>query len=999
YNNKDLTGTPVLTRNDKEIDFNWESDSPDSSVNSNEFSVRWERKIDVPCAGSYTFYTLTDDGVRLYIDGAIKIDDWKDHSEKENKCSLYLSQGEHIIRMEYYENKGEAVAKLYWESEEDNKRVKVLAKYLFPATIMKVSGLVKFFDNNKPSLDPSNFDYIIDKSQKFLETKNIDKGPITYVLTLKNLGDPLENVKVNITIKYQIDDGYPEGTVTQESFEQSFSCPGEEKEISVFFNLSDVFPTPHYLYAYGEIEYLGKVRKTFNHMDWVNATPIIVEADPPSIEVDDSNYETAIPLIITVESSETGMPPLKNVKVSLSGYANAEAFTDESGMANFSINLDKQQGDIDVNIYCKNHVEGNYENRFFIIPVIDKRPPLIIEGPNPVQIGANFAIISWKTDELSVNNEVEYGLNQDYGAVAKRLLGTTSHTVFLGDLFPETTYNYWVRSTDYAGNTRQSENFTFTTIKGTGTPPYVRVVSPNGGEVLRGEQDIVFITADDEPLTITVELWREGENTPYLHIITMEGIGPGTITTTIKYNFQGAENGNNYKIKVRANDGIWAPSDTCDGVFMIDNAPPSTELLYNYPNPCDINGGTWIAFNLSYGANVKFKIYPSAINILTREINLGYKAPGSYIEPGKACFWDGRNINGKLVGPGVYRCYFYVNDEEKGGMIIARLEGVPSASIVSPTTGEVVSGIKEIKWQGQGLSGNMPLEYSYNEGNTWQSIATVEASSGVYQWDTTKVLNGTRYVVRLGDKGYSYIFTINNKPPTPNVKILSPQFGEIWKARKEIRWEATDDSGMPLKINIYLSGDGGNTWFPMVKGKENIGVYEWDADQMPDGIYKIRIGANNGIALGEACSERFKIIKGISRYWGKERKLSSYVDNLKVTIEKDKIYLLWYDIYNNNLYYQKSIDKGLTWIDPISIGKIYSQGSYSSPNAMDISVKNGEIYIVWSSYQKEIGKNLIKYRRSLDGGINWDSEVILVEGKINNWDGELKHPMITETYP
>ncbi|MEW6681103.1 MAG: PA14 domain-containing protein, partial [bacterium] len=68
YNNKDLTGTPVLTRNDKEIDFNWESDSPDSSVNSNEFSVRWEGKVNVPNPGNYTFYTKTDDGVRLWID-------------------------------------------------------------------------------------------------------------------------------------------------------------------------------------------------------------------------------------------------------------------------------------------------------------------------------------------------------------------------------------------------------------------------------------------------------------------------------------------------------------------------------------------------------------------------------------------------------------------------------------------------------------------------------------------------------------------------------------------------------------------------------------------------------------------------------------------------------------------------------------------------------------------------------------------------------------------
>ncbi|MEW6103438.1 MAG: PA14 domain-containing protein, partial [bacterium] len=1004
YNNKDLTGTPVLTRNDKEIDFEWGDSSPDdSSVPKDIFSARWTASINIPHNGKYTFYTKTDDGVRLWIDknkngiwedSECIIDEWHDKGwgTGEYRGNIELSSGSYNLKMEYYENEGKAYARLYWESDVDNIRVEKLAKYLFPATIMKVSGLIKHFDNNKPGLDSNNLDYIIDKSGKFFNTKNIDKGPITYVLTLKNLGDPVENVKVNITIKYQIDNDYPEGTVTQESFEQSFSCPGEEKEISIQFDLSDVSPTPYYLYAYGEIEYLGKVRKTFRHMDWVNATPIIVEADPPSIEVDDSNYETAIPLIITVESSETGMPPLKDALVMLSGYISASTKTDENGRATFNILLDKQQGNINANIYCSD-VEGNYKDYFnFIIPIIDKRPPLIIEGPNPTQIGANFAEISWKTDELSINNEVEYGLTTNYGRMARGFSGTTSHSVDLENLLPENTYNYRVKSTDYAGNTRQGENLTFTTIKGTGTPPYVRVISPNGGEVLKGEQDIVFITADDEPLTITVELWK-GEDTPCLYIITMEGIGPGTITTTIKFDTQRAKNGNNYRINVNANDGIYMMSDTSDGVFTIDNTPLSTQLLSAYPNPFD--SGVWIPFTLSSDGNVKIKIYKAYFPYpLRKTLNLGYKKADSYIAPGKAAFWDGRDNDGNQVS-GLHGYYLYVNDSEIGSKLFTRQSGALSATFVSPSSAEVVTGIKEIRWSGQGLSGNISLEYSYNEGNTWQSIATVEASSGVYRWDTKNVLNGTRYVVRLGDKGYSYVFTINNKPSTPSIKILSPKTRDIWKGRNKIRWEASDPSGMPLKINIYISGDDGKTWATIAEGKENEGVYELDADQMLDGIYKIRVGANNGITLREACSERFKIVKDISKYWGKERKLSSYVDNLKLAIERDKIYLLWYDIYNNNLYYQKNIDKGLGWIDPISIGKVYSPGSYSSPNAMDIAVKNGEIHIVWCSYQKEIGKNVIKYRRSLDEGINWDSEVILVEGKINDWGRELEHPRIT----
>ena len=61
-----FTGSPVLTRTDGTVNFNWGDDSPGSQVSSNYFSVKWTGQVRAPVSGTYTFTVTGDDGVRLY---------------------------------------------------------------------------------------------------------------------------------------------------------------------------------------------------------------------------------------------------------------------------------------------------------------------------------------------------------------------------------------------------------------------------------------------------------------------------------------------------------------------------------------------------------------------------------------------------------------------------------------------------------------------------------------------------------------------------------------------------------------------------------------------------------------------------------------------------------------------------------------------------------------------------------------------------------------------
>ncbi|MBW3538334.1 PQQ-dependent sugar dehydrogenase [Candidatus Parcubacteria bacterium] len=111
FDNQTLSGAPKLTRTDPAINFNWGTGSPDPALPADRFSVRWT-KSQTFAAGSYTFSLWSDDGVRFWIDDQLLVDDWTDHPSRNYTPTVSLSEGTHTLRLEYYENGGDAAAVL-----------------------------------------------------------------------------------------------------------------------------------------------------------------------------------------------------------------------------------------------------------------------------------------------------------------------------------------------------------------------------------------------------------------------------------------------------------------------------------------------------------------------------------------------------------------------------------------------------------------------------------------------------------------------------------------------------------------------------------------------------------------------------------------------------------------------------------------------------------------------------------------------------------------------
>lgn len=125
--------TSVLTRTDAKVDFQW-GGSPGTGVPSNDFSVRWTGQVSPRFTGPTTFYTVSDDGIRLWVNGQLLIDNWTAHGATENSGTITLTAGQRYdLRIEHYDASGGATARLSWSSSCETKAIVPTAQ-LYPAT-------------------------------------------------------------------------------------------------------------------------------------------------------------------------------------------------------------------------------------------------------------------------------------------------------------------------------------------------------------------------------------------------------------------------------------------------------------------------------------------------------------------------------------------------------------------------------------------------------------------------------------------------------------------------------------------------------------------------------------------------------------------------------------------------------------------------------------------------------------------------------------------------
>ncbi len=131
FANPELRGAPTLTGVDVTLDHDWGDRSPDAGIPADSFSARWTARLRPDFTETYEFTTESDDGVRLWIDGELVIDQWADQPPTRHSGSVPLVAGREVtLTCEYYENQGVAAARLEWQSPS-------VAREVVPATSLR----------------------------------------------------------------------------------------------------------------------------------------------------------------------------------------------------------------------------------------------------------------------------------------------------------------------------------------------------------------------------------------------------------------------------------------------------------------------------------------------------------------------------------------------------------------------------------------------------------------------------------------------------------------------------------------------------------------------------------------------------------------------------------------------------------------------------------------------------------------------------------------------
>jgi beta-glucosidase len=127
FNNKELQGQPVLVRTDEQINFDWSRGRPAPEINEDGFSARWTGRFTPPESGLYQLGAMADDGVRVYLDGQLLVDAWTGNQASQIRTvmkEVTLEAGRaYDVRIEYYEDIRNAIAKFFWSFPRFGERI------------------------------------------------------------------------------------------------------------------------------------------------------------------------------------------------------------------------------------------------------------------------------------------------------------------------------------------------------------------------------------------------------------------------------------------------------------------------------------------------------------------------------------------------------------------------------------------------------------------------------------------------------------------------------------------------------------------------------------------------------------------------------------------------------------------------------------------------------------------------------------------------------------
>ena len=407
----------------------------------------------------------------------------------------------------------------------------------------------------------------------------------------------------------------------------------------------------------------------------------------------------------------------------------------------------------------------------------------------------------------------------------------------------------------------------------------LEVVSPNGGELWRGEQVVLWNSSDIEK----VDIWFSGDNgnnwARIAHNISsldamvhqwewdtsqFNDTFHAVINISSRFGYgQNETQGSGY-------GGIYNPSlyyDLSNAAFILDNTPP---VMANISaQPLIQEAGDNVSLSAFIGDNVGMA-----------SVILFLQFPDFHWEniPLQAHQGDGLYLyNRSYVTVGLYN-YSLTATDQAGNLYQSPWQSFaiedttpPQVELIYPVGGETLFGEIIIRYNitdnsDASFNESISISYSPNGGDTWIMAAKDLFNTGYYHWNTTTLSDGQSYHLRInatdqgGNVGWTQTtssLTLDNMPP--QVLLTSPPGGTILPDLVTITWRAWDNIswGNNLSITISYSPDNGGNWTAIINDISNTGLYVHNTQQWSDGnTYLLRVTATDDIGnQGHAISD------------------------------------------------------------------------------------------------------------------------------------------------
>ncbi|HYF48791.1 MAG TPA: PA14 domain-containing protein, partial [Planctomycetota bacterium] len=170
---------PLVKRVDTSIDFPETTKDFAGTTLKSHFFVRWSGTLRVADAGTYTFYTDSDDGSLLFIDGRLVVDNRGLHGMQEEEGEAELIGGDHDLRLYYIQGTGDAGCVVRWQAPGKEKET-LPAGVLFhdapeeePATPTRAAGETLLERKEVP--EPAALATLEEKIKSVLPTEEEDR--------------------------------------------------------------------------------------------------------------------------------------------------------------------------------------------------------------------------------------------------------------------------------------------------------------------------------------------------------------------------------------------------------------------------------------------------------------------------------------------------------------------------------------------------------------------------------------------------------------------------------------------------------------------------------------------------------------------------------------------------------------------------------------------------------------------------------------------------------